>query len=95
MKSLVEDEDFSKAAPFLFGSGFVKKAKERTEAVRCLQKAAFAPKKGEPSSQKYFRGARFQEKSGYVSGSYSSQYRSWKKPSLQPKNGSSERKAGQ
>jgi len=99
LKSLVKDEDFSRAAPFLFGSGFEKKAKERTEAVRCLRKATFAPKKGEPSSRKFFRGARFQEKSGYGSGSYSSrnssQYRSWKKPSLQPKNGSSEKKAGQ
>ena len=99
LKSLIEDEDFSRAALFLFGSGFEKKAKERTEAVRCLRKATFAPKKGEPSSRKFFRGARFQEKSSYGSGSYSSrnssQYRSWKKPSLQPKNGSSERKAGQ
>ena len=37
MKSLVEDEDFSRAAPFLFGSGFEKKAKERTEAEERLR----------------------------------------------------------
>ena len=33
LKSLVKDEDFSQAAPFLFGPGFEKKAKERSEAV--------------------------------------------------------------
>ena len=46
LKPLVDDEDFSKSAPFLFGPGFEKKAKERSEAVTCLRKAANAPKKG-------------------------------------------------
>ena len=54
LKSLVEDEDFSKLAPFLFGPGFEKKAKERSEAVTCLRKAAYAPKKGVGPSKKFF-----------------------------------------
>ena len=33
LKSLVEDEDFSQVAPYLFGPGFEKKAKERSKAV--------------------------------------------------------------
>ena len=36
LKSLVEDEEFSPAASYLFGPGFEKKAKERLEAVECL-----------------------------------------------------------
>ena len=40
LKSLVEDEDFSQAAPYLFGPGFGRKAKERSEAVECSRKAS-------------------------------------------------------
>ena len=40
LKSRVEDEDFSQAAPYLFGPGFKRKAKERSEAVKCLRKAS-------------------------------------------------------
>ena len=40
LKSLVEDEDFSQAAPYLFGPGFERKAKERSEVVECLPKAS-------------------------------------------------------
>ena len=54
LKSLVEDEDFSKSAPFLFEPSFEKKAKERSEAVTCLRKAANAPKKGVGPMKKYF-----------------------------------------
>ena len=46
LKSLIEDEVFSKAGPLLFGTGFEKKAKERSEAVKCLRRATLAPKKG-------------------------------------------------
>lgn len=43
LKSMAEDEDFSQAPPFLFGPGFKKKAKERTDALEYLQKAAAKP----------------------------------------------------
>ena len=88
LKSLVEDEDFSKAAPFLFGSGFEKKAKERSEAVSCLRKAASAPKKEEGSSKKFFQGARSQWRGGRGSGSYNhrSDYRFHQKKSFPPRN---------
>ena len=36
LKSLVEEEDFSKSAPYLIGPSFEKKAKEMTKAVKCL-----------------------------------------------------------
>ena len=36
LKSLVEEEDFTESAPYLFGPSFEKKAKEMTEAVKCL-----------------------------------------------------------
>ena len=38
LKSMAEEEDFSKAQPFLFGSGFEQKTKEHTEALKCLHK---------------------------------------------------------
>ena len=87
LKSLVEDEDFSKAGPLLFGAGFEKKAKERSEAVKCLRRATLAPKKGESSSsssRKFFRGARSQWRGSggrgsgsdnHCSNSYTSHYR--------------------
>ena len=43
LKSMAKDEDFSQAPPFLFGPGFEKKAKERTEALEYLQNAAAKP----------------------------------------------------
>ena len=75
---MAEDEDFSQAPPFLFGPGFEKKAKERSEALECLRKAAAKPNThGQASSSSYhgsaprkrfFRGAcshgRFQGGSG-------------------------------
>ena len=77
LKSLVDDEDFSKSAPFLFGPGFEKKAKERSEAVICLRKAANAPKKGVGPSKKFFRGVRSQWRGGRGGGNYNrNQYRS-------------------
>ena len=39
-KSMAGDEDFSQAPPYLFGPGFEKKAKERTEALECLRKVS-------------------------------------------------------
>lgn len=54
LKSLVEEEDFLKAAPLLFGAGFQRKAMERSEAVKCLRKAIHAPKKGDSSSRIFF-----------------------------------------
>ena len=36
LKSLVEDKDFSQAAPYLFGPSFERKVKEMSEAVECL-----------------------------------------------------------
>ena len=45
LKSLLEDVDFSKAI-FLFRPGFEKKAKERSEAVRCLRKATSFQRNG-------------------------------------------------
>ena len=36
LKSLVEEKDFSKSSPYLFGPSFEKKAKEMTEAIKCL-----------------------------------------------------------
>ena len=56
LKPLVEDEDFSKSAPFLFGPAFEKKAKERFETITCLRKAANAAKKRvEPSNSFFLR----------------------------------------
>ena len=106
LKSLVEDEDFSKSGLLLFGAGFEKKAKERSEAVKCLRKATFASKKGESfssssSSRKFFRGSRSQWRgsgSGRGSGSYNnyrSQQDQYKKKSLPPKNGTERRPSGQ
>ena len=40
LKSLVEDEDFSQVAPYLFGSGFERKAKELLEVVERLRKVS-------------------------------------------------------
>ena len=97
LRSLVEDEDFSGAAPFLFGSGFEKKAMERTEAVKCLRKATnYAPKKGDHSSTKrFFRGARSQWRGGRGSGnSYREKTRNFKNTNPPPKNGM-ERRPGQ
>ena len=57
LKSLVEDEDFSNAAPNLFGAGFEKKAKERSKAVTCLRKASSSDLKkiGEHNSRRFPR----------------------------------------
>ena len=46
LMSLIEDEVFSKAGPLLFGAGFEKKAKEQSEAAKCLRRATLATKKG-------------------------------------------------
>ena len=72
LKSLVDDEDFSKAAPFLFGSGFEKKAKERAEALECLRKASnpSTQKSGQPPRKQFFRGSRSQQTGGSGSGYY-------------------------
>lgn len=98
LKTLVDDEDFSDAAPYLFSSGFAKKAKERAEEVECLRKASLeARKTGHYAAKKrffhgdYSRGD-FGQGSGYNnwSSNYSYNHRNWqsqyKKPPL-PKNG--------
>ena len=56
----MEDEDFSNAAPHLFGAGFEKKAKERSEAVTCLRKASSSDlkKMGEHNSHRFFQESR-------------------------------------
>ena len=46
LKSLVEEKDFSKVAPLLFGVG--------SEVVKCLRKATYAPKKRESTSSRKF-----------------------------------------
>ena len=43
LKSLVKDEDFATAAPFLFGPNFGEIAKERLEAAALIQKAQPKP----------------------------------------------------
>ena len=70
LKSMAEEEDFSQAVPYLFGPGFEKKAKERTEALECLRKVAkpsinysSASSQG-PSRKKFFRGTRSHRNSG-------------------------------
>ena len=40
LKSLVQDADFAKAPPYLFGTNFGELAKERLEATALIQKAA-------------------------------------------------------
>ena len=88
LKSMAEDKDFSPAPPFLFGLGFEKKAKERSEALECLQKAVAKPNThGQASSSSYhgsaprkrfFRGAhshgRFQGRSGSGNNYYRPHY---------------------
>ena len=39
LKSMAKEENYSDAQPFLFGKGFEQKVKERTEALKCLQRA--------------------------------------------------------
>lgn len=55
LKSLAEDEDYSKAPPFLFGKGFEKLAKDRADAVQCLRKATSS---SSASGKPYFRASR-------------------------------------
>ena len=55
LKCMAEDEDFTQAPPFLFGAGFEKKAKERTEALECLRKASNS-KSSSLLQESFFRG---------------------------------------
>ncbi len=53
LKFMAEEEDFSKAQPFLFGKGFEQRAKDRTEALKCLRRAAT-----KQPPKKFFQGDR-------------------------------------
>ena len=55
-KTLVVNIDFSRAALFLFHLGFRKKIMEWTKAVRCLQKVAAAPRKGNTPLESFSKG---------------------------------------
>ena len=52
LKSMAEEEDYSKVLPFLFGTGFEYKAKERTEVLKCLHKTTQKQNLGQ--SKKFF-----------------------------------------
>ena len=66
LKCMAEDEDFTQAPPFLFGAGFEKKAKERTEALECLRKASNSKSSSisAPTTRKFFQGNRFHRGGG-------------------------------
>ena len=78
LKSMAEEEDFSKVQPFLFGSGFVQKTKEHTEALKCLRKVTTKQTSGHPN--KFFRGNRPHQSGGsggrnsYCQNNYQSSY---------------------
>ena len=99
LKSLVEDEDFSNTAPNLFGAGFEKKAKERSEAVTCLRKASSSDlkKMGEHNSRRFFQGSHPLWRGGRENaGRYHSEhYKNRQQRSLPPKNGTERRQTGQ
>ena len=71
LKSLAEDEDYSKAPPFLFGKGFEKLAKERADAVQCLRKATSTSS----VSKRFFPASRSHYGKNAYSGSGSGQNR--------------------
>ena len=71
LKSMADDKDFSQAPPYLFGPGFEKKAKERTEALECLRKvskptfSSYRPNTRTAIFRKrLFRATRFHQSSG-------------------------------
>ena len=64
-KALVDmaDDDtiFKTAAPALFGDGFSKKAKERSDELKCLSQAANATKTDQRHQSSFFRQSRFRK----------------------------------
>ena len=75
---MAEEEDFSKAQLFLFGSGFEQKVKEHTEALECLHKVTTRQTSGHP--KKFFLGDRPHQSGGsgggnsYRQNNYQSSY---------------------
>ena len=63
-----DDEAFTKAAPLLFGEGFAKKAKERDEELKCLNKASKHPSFKPGQNPQFFRGSRPQTYSHHGGG---------------------------
>ena len=63
-------QDFSDSGPFLFGSGFAKKAKERAEEVEYLRKASTITRKtgNYAAKKRFFRGDHSQGDSGHGGG---------------------------
>ena len=91
LKSMAEEEDFSKVQTFLFGSGFEQKAKERTEALKCLHKVTTKQTSGRPN--KFFPGDRPQKSGG--SGGRNSYHQNNYQSSYQYKPNNSFRRQGQ
>ena len=77
LKTLAEDEDFSESQPYLFGRGFEKKAKQRTEALECLRRATSKEQRSSGSSsfrtKRFFQGNRPQQNGGNGGGNYNRQ----------------------
>ena len=54
LKSLVEEEDFLKAAPLLFGAGFQRKAMERSEQSNAYERPFMPPRRGTAALDFFF-----------------------------------------
>lgn len=90
---MAEDDDFTDAQPYLFGKGFERKAKERTEALDCLRKAKAKDQRGSDQrhnsypGKKFFQGNRSHQNGGNGSGNFhrrnQNAERSFRRPNYQ------------
>jgi len=88
LKGLMNDSDFGKAQPFLFGENFGEKAKARLEAAAAIKKVAYQSNKG--SSKQGFRGSYPRRSNWGRGGGRQSNYgpgKSRKHPSTAPSGG--------